>query len=77
MATLFSRSLNDSGLAKLECCHRQRACAEQTIRDAKACDLANLPLDDVVNNDLWCRLVSIAVNLFATIRVKASGPEAC
>lgn len=49
----------------LECRHRQRALAEQVIRDAKACGLANLPFDCVVNNTIWCRLVTIAVNLLA------------
>jgi len=49
----------------LECRHRQRALAEQVIRDAKACGLANLPFDCVVNNAIWCRLVTIAVNLLA------------
>lgn len=56
---------SDGDPVDLECRHRQRALAEQVIRDAKACGLANLPFDCVVNNAIWCRLVTIAVNLLA------------
>jgi hypothetical protein len=49
----------------LELRHRQRAGAEQVIRDAKACGLDNLPSADVVNNQIWCQLVTAAVNLLA------------
>jgi hypothetical protein len=58
----------DPDIAALELRHRQRARAENVIRDAKACGLANLPFDDIVNNDIWCRLVAAAVNLLAWAR---------
>ena len=59
----------------LELRHRQRACAEQVIRDAKACGLANLPSADVVNNQIWCQLVTAAVNLLAWAkRLTLTGP---
>jgi hypothetical protein len=62
-------------VAALELRHRQRAQAENVIRDAKACGLANLPFDDVVNNDTWCRLVAAAVNLLAWARrLTLTGP---
>jgi len=51
--------------AALELRHRQRARAEQVIRDAKACGLDNLPFDCVVNNTIWTKLVTAAVNLLA------------
>jgi hypothetical protein len=54
--------------AALELRQRQRARAENVIRDAKACGLANLPSDDVVNNDIWARLAAAALNLFAWAR---------
>jgi hypothetical protein len=49
----------------LELRHLQRACVEQVIRDAKACGLDNLPSADAVNNQIWCQLVTAAVNLLA------------
>jgi hypothetical protein len=59
----------------LELRHRQRACAEQVIRDAKACGLDNLPSNDVVNNQIWCQLVTAAVNLLAWAkRLTLTGP---
>jgi hypothetical protein len=65
----------DPDIAALELRHRQRARAENVIRDAKACGLANLPFDDVVNNDIWCRLVAAAVNLLAWARrLTLTGP---
>src|SRR4051794_20240502 len=53
----------DPDIAALELRQRQRGRAESVIRDAKACGLANLPFDDVVSNDTWCRLAAAAVNL--------------
>ena len=50
-------------VAMLELRHRQRARAENVIRDAKACGLANLPFDDIVNNDVWMQLCLTANDL--------------
>jgi Transposase DDE domain group 1 len=54
--------------AALELRQRQRARAENVIRDVKACGLANLPSDCVVNNDIWARLAAAALNLLAWAR---------
>jgi hypothetical protein len=62
-------------LVALELRHRQRARAEQVIRDAKACGLDNLPFDDVVNNSIWCQLATTALNLLAWARrLTLTGP---
>jgi hypothetical protein len=42
---------------------RQRARAENVIRDTKACGLANLPFDDIVNNEVWMNLSFCANDL--------------
>jgi hypothetical protein len=52
----------------LELRQRQRARAENVIRDVKACGLANLPSDCVVNNEIWARLAATALNLLAWAR---------
>ena len=54
--------------AALELRQRQRGAAESVIRDVKACGLANLPSNDVVNNELWAKLAAAAVNLLAWTR---------
>ena len=65
----------EADVAVLEWRHRQRGQAESVIRDAKACGLANLPFDDVVNHDVWCRLVAAAVNVLAWARrLTLTGP---
>src|SRR4051812_17145914 len=58
----------DPDIAALEARQRRRGRAESVIRDAKACGLANLPFDDVVSNDIWCRLAAAAVNLLSWSR---------
>jgi hypothetical protein len=52
-------------IAALELRQRQRARAENVIRDAKATGLANLPFDDIVNNDVWMQLCFTANDLLA------------
>ena len=52
-------------IAGLELRQRQRARADNVIRDTKACGLANLPFDDIVNNDTWKRLCFAANDLLA------------
>jgi hypothetical protein len=49
--------------AALELQQRQRARPENVIRDAKACGLANLPFDDLVNNEVWMNLCFAANDL--------------
>lgn len=65
----------DEDLAGLELRHRQRARAENVIRNTKACGLANLPFDCVVNNDVWMRLCFAANDLLAWAqRIGCDGP---
>jgi Transposase DDE domain group 1 len=63
--TAFITNTQGSDIAALECRQRQRARAENVIRDAKATGLANLPFDDIVNNDVWMQLCFAANDLLA------------
>ena len=63
--TAFITDTTGSDIAALELRHRQRARAEQVIRDAKACGLANLPFSSRADNDAWCQLVACANDLLA------------
>ena len=66
--TAFITDTPDPDIAGLQVRHRQRARAENVIRDTKACGLANLPFDCVVNNDTWTRLCLAANDLLAWAR---------
>ena len=59
----FITNQTDSDIVELELRHRQRGRSETIIRDTKACGLANLPFDDIVNNTVWMHLATIANNL--------------
>lgn len=61
--TAFITDLDDDDIAALELFQRQRARAENVIRDTKACGLANLPFDCVVNNEVWMQLCFTAHDL--------------
>ncbi len=63
--TAFITDTASDNIAELELRHRQRAQAEQVIRDAKACGLANLPFSSAADNDAWCQLVACANDLLA------------
>lgn len=63
--TAFITNTAGYDIAALECRQRQRAPAENVIRDAKATGLANLPFDDIVNNDVWMQLCFCANDLLA------------
>jgi hypothetical protein len=63
--TAFITNQAAADVTMLELRHRQRARAENVIRDAKACGLANLPFDDIVNNDVWIQLCLAANDLLA------------
>ena len=63
--TAFITNQTDADVAALELRQRQRARAENVIRDAKATGLANLPFDDIVNNDAWMQLCFTANDLLA------------
>jgi hypothetical protein len=61
--TAFITNQTGYDVAALELQQRQRARAENVIRDTKACGLANLPFDDVVNNEAWMNLCFTANDL--------------
>jgi len=63
--TAFITNQPDADVAALELRQRQRARAENVIRDAKATGLANLPFDDIVNNEVWMQLCFTAHDLLA------------
>jgi hypothetical protein len=63
--TAFITNTRGYNIAALECRQRQRARAENVIRDAKATGLANLPFDSIVNNDAWMQLCFAANDLLA------------
>lgn len=63
--TAFITNTAGYDIAALELRQRQRARAENVIRDAKATGLANLPFDDIVNNDVWMQLCFAANDLLA------------
>lgn len=66
---------HDDDIAALELFQRQRARAENVIRDTKACGLANLPFDDVVNNEVWMQLCFCAHDLLVWAqRISLTGP---
>jgi hypothetical protein len=73
--TAFITDTTSDDIAALELRHRQRGRAERVVRDVKACGLANLPFDCIVNNDTWMRLCFTANDLLAWgRRISLDGP---
>lgn len=73
--TAFITDQPGDDIADLELFQRKRARAEAVIRDTKACGLANLPFDDIVNNDTWMHLCFTAHDLLAwTRQISLTGP---
>ena len=66
--TAFITDQTDHDIADLELFQRRRARAENVIRDTKACGLANLPFDDIVNNETWMQLCFAAHDLLVWAR---------
>ena len=58
-------------LTDLELRHRRRARAEDRIRCAKDSGLANLPLRDFAQNQIWCAIVALAADLVAWMQTLA------
>jgi len=58
-------------LPDLELRHRRRARAEDRIRSAKDTGLANLPLHDFTQNQIWCAIVALACELLAWLQLLA------
>ena len=58
-------------LADLELRHRRRARCEDRIRIAKDTGLANLPLHGFAQNQIWCAIVELALELTAWMQTLA------
>lgn len=73
--TAFITDHSGDDIAALELFQRQRARAENVIRDTKACGLANLPFDCVVNNETWMQLSFCAHDLLVWAQaISLTGP---
>jgi hypothetical protein len=69
--TAFATNTPRGQLADLELRHRRRARAEDRIRAAKDTGLRNLPLHDFTQNQIWCAIVALAVELTAWLQLLA------
>jgi Transposase DDE domain group 1 len=69
--TAFVTNTTRGQLADLELRHRRRARAEDRIRAAKDTGLANLPLQDFAQNQIWCAIVALAGDLLAWMQTLA------
>ena len=75
--TAFVTNTVRGQLAALELRHRRRARCEDRIRCAKDTGLANLPLHDFAQNQIWCAIVALAADLTAWTQTLAlAGHEA-
>jgi len=69
--TAFVTNTARGQLADLELRHRRRARVEDRIRNAKDTGLANLPLHDFAQNQIWCAIVALAADLLAWMQTLA------
>ena len=69
--TAFATNTTTGQLPDLELRHRRRARAEDRIRIAKDTGLTNLPLHDFAQNQIWCALVMLAVEITAWMQLLA------
>jgi hypothetical protein len=69
--TAFVTNTSRGQVADLELRHRRRARAEDRIRCAKDTGLANLPLHDFAQNQIWCAIVALAADLVAWMQTLA------
>ncbi len=69
--TAFATNSPRGQLATLELRHRHRARCEDRIRGAKDTGLANLPLHDFAQNQIWCAVVALALTLTAWAQILA------
>jgi len=67
--TAFATNTARGQLADLELRHRRRARCEDRIRNAKDTGLTNLPLHDFAQNQIWCAIVALAVELTAWMQM--------
>jgi hypothetical protein len=66
--TAFATNTSRGQLADLELRHRDRARCEDRIRKT---GLTNLPLHDFTQNQIWCAIVALAVELTAWMQMLA------
>ncbi len=69
--TAFATNTSGGQLADLELRHRRRARCEDRIRVAKDTGLANLPLHDFAQNQIWCAIIALACELTAWMQMLA------
>jgi hypothetical protein len=69
--TAFATNTPRGQLADLELRHRRRARCEDRIRNSKDTGLANLPLHDFTQNQIWCAIVALACELIAWMQMLA------
>jgi hypothetical protein len=63
--TAFATNTTSVPIAALALRHRQRARAEDRIRNARATGLRNLPRHDTAQNQIWLEIIQIALDLLA------------
>jgi hypothetical protein len=69
--TAFATNTRCGQLADLELRHRRRARCEDRIRNSKDTGLTNLPLHDFTQNQIWCAIIALAVELTAWMQMLA------
>jgi hypothetical protein len=69
--TAFATNTTRGQLADLELRHRRRARCEDRIRNSKDTGLTNLPLHDFAQNQIWCAIIALAVELTAWMQMLA------
>ena len=67
--TAFATNTSRGQLADLELRHRRRARCEDRIRTSKDTGLSNLPLHDFAQNQIWCAIVALAVEITAWMQM--------
>ncbi len=69
--TAFATNTSRGQLADLELRHRRRAGCEDRIRNSKDTGLMNLSLHDFAQNQIWCAIVALAVELTTWMQMLA------
>lgn len=69
--TAFATNTRRGQHADLELRHRRRARCEDRIRCAKDTGLANLPLHDFAQNQIWLAIIALALDLTAWLQLLA------
>jgi len=69
--TAFVTNTRTGQLAELELRHRRRARVEDRIRIAKDTGLRNLPFASFAQNQIWCAIVALALDITAWMQMLA------